>query len=80
MIPRVSRYRGLASSTLLIIKAGELDPAMEIPRNFTLEGSISQLYGEDKAKFLSFVKRILTWKPEDRSTAKDLLEDPWLRL
>jgi serine/threonine-protein kinase SRPK3 len=51
---------------------------MEIPENFTLENSISKLGGEDKIMFLGFVKRMLTWQPEERSTAKDLLSDPWL--
>ena len=32
----------------------------------------------DKEMFLAFVKGMLQWRPEDRKTAKDLLEDPWL--
>jgi serine/threonine-protein kinase SRPK3 len=63
---------------LLIIEVGKLDPAVEIPRNFTFENSISKLDGEEKRMFLAFVKRMLTWQPEYRSTAKDLLDDPWL--
>jgi serine/threonine protein kinase len=27
---------------------------------------------------LSFVKKMLKWKPEERSSAKELLGDPWL--
>lgn len=34
--------------------------------------------GEEKAKFIGFVKRMLKWNPEERSTAKELLDDPWL--
>ncbi|KAK2806624.1 hypothetical protein FQN51_006590 [Onygenales sp. PD_10] len=33
---------------------------------------------EDKAKFLRFIRRALTWMPEERATAKELLQDPWL--
>lgn len=28
--------------------------------------------------FLKFIRKMVTWKPEERSTAKELLEDPWL--
>jgi serine/threonine-protein kinase SRPK3 len=39
------------------------------------ESAISQLEGEEKTMFIRFVKRMLKWKPEERSTAKELLED-----
>jgi hypothetical protein len=52
---------------------------MEIPTKFSLENSISKISGEDKRMFLTFVKRMLKWEPKDRSTAQDLLDDPWLR-
>lgn len=32
---------------------------------------------EDRDRFLSFLKRMLAWLPEDRATAKELKEDPW---
>lgn len=47
-------------------------------RGTTLENTISNLSGEDKRLFLQFVARMLRWLPEDRATAKQLLEDPWL--
>jgi len=28
--------------------------------------------------FVEFVKKMVRWNPEDRSSAKDLLKDPWL--
>jgi serine/threonine-protein kinase SRPK3 len=28
--------------------------------------------------FIKFVKRMIKWRPEDRSTANELLDDPWL--
>lgn len=34
--------------------------------------------GEDKAQFLKFVRKMVTWKPEDRCSIEELLEDPWL--
>jgi hypothetical protein len=34
--------------------------------------------GEEKRRFVQFVKRMIAWRPEERSTAKELLDDPWL--
>lgn len=28
--------------------------------------------------FIEFVRRMIKWHPEERSTAKELLQDPWL--
>lgn len=42
---------------------------------YTLE---KQLYGEEKQLFIRFMRSMLKWLPEERSTAKQLLEDPWL--
>ncbi|KAI1154449.1 putative serine/threonine-protein kinase [Nemania diffusa] len=33
---------------------------------------------DDKSLFLNFMRRMLCWLPEDRATAKELKEDPWL--
>ncbi|KAK3061393.1 hypothetical protein LTS18_006357, partial [Coniosporium uncinatum] len=57
----------------------KLKPAIEIPTKISLESSITRISGEDKRMFLDFVGRMLKWQPKDRSTAKDLLNDPWLR-
>jgi hypothetical protein len=35
--------------------------------------------GEEKGLFLNFVRKMLQWLPEDRKTAKELREDPWLQ-
>ncbi|KAF1948632.1 kinase domain-containing protein [Byssothecium circinans] len=36
------------------------------------------LTGRNKVMFLDFVRGMLAWRPEDRKTARELLEDPWL--
>ena len=50
-----------------------------IPADVTLDNSILSLQGEDKRLFMDFIKKMLQWLPEDRKTAKELLEDPWLQ-
>ncbi|TKA70545.1 hypothetical protein B0A49_05806, partial [Cryomyces minteri] len=49
-----------------------------IPGDRNLLDTIPSLQGEDKLLFLAFVRKMLQWLPEDRRTAKELLEDPWL--
>ncbi|EON64188.1 hypothetical protein W97_03418 [Coniosporium apollinis CBS 100218] len=56
----------------------KLKPPVDIPADFSLENSLSKINGEDKRMFLDFVRKMLKWRPEDRSMAKDLLKDPWL--
>ncbi|KAL2049463.1 hypothetical protein ABVK25_010258 [Lepraria finkii] len=58
---------------------GNLKGPNATAHNFSFKSSVSKIGGEDKRMFLEFVSRMLTWQPEDRSTAKDLLNDPWLR-
>ncbi len=47
-----------------------------IPTNKTLEACDTKL--EENTKFLAFIRRALTWDPEKRPTARELLRDPWL--
>ncbi|KAJ5640608.1 hypothetical protein N7528_000233 [Penicillium herquei] len=43
-------------------------------------GSLEKrLSGSEKEQFISFLKSMLRWLPEERKTAKQLLDDPWLR-
>ncbi|OAX78133.1 CMGC/SRPK protein kinase [Emergomyces africanus] len=47
-----------------------------IPCNRTMEALATR--AENKSGFLRFIRRALTWLPEERATAKELLQDPWL--
>jgi serine/threonine protein kinase len=49
-----------------------------IPQDRSLESAEELLEGESKEKFLAFIRGMLQWRPEDRKTAKELLQDPWL--
>lgn len=48
-----------------------------IPKERTLDSQEDKL--EDKTLFLNFIRRALTWDPEQRPTARELLQDPWLQ-
>nr|KMM67263.1 LOW QUALITY PROTEIN: SR protein-specific kinase Dsk1 [Coccidioides posadasii RMSCC 3488] len=56
---------------------GRWKPDIEIPQA-SLEASEEFLRGRNKEIFLVFMRGMLQWRPEDRKTAKELLEDPWL--
>ncbi|AEO68037.1 uncharacterized protein THITE_2050733 [Thermothielavioides terrestris NRRL 8126] len=57
---------------------GQWTADIPIPENTSLEAAEAHLEGENKAAFLSFVRGMLQWRLEDRKTAKELLQDPWL--
>lgn len=81
MILTVSPYLTTGVNSILCIfthDAGKLKGTDLTPQNFSLESSIIKIGGQDKRMFLAFVSRMLKWQPEDRSTAKELLSDPWL--
>jgi len=58
---------------------GELLPIIhELIPQTSLEDTISHISGEEKREFLRFMRRILQWAPEDRPTATELLQDPFM--
>ncbi|KAK2756125.1 hypothetical protein FQN54_005533 [Arachnomyces sp. PD_36] len=52
--------------------------AIPIP-SISLEKLELNLSGSNKDLFLQFVRKMLQWTPEARQSAKELLDDPWLR-
>ncbi|KAJ5562376.1 hypothetical protein N7535_003171 [Penicillium sp. DV-2018c] len=44
----------------------------------TLESLENRLVGTEKESFLRFIRTMLKWLPEERRTARQLLDDPWL--
>lgn len=46
--------------------------------DISLEALAEGIEGEDVPGFLSFLRRILRWLPEERPTAGELMFDPWL--
>ncbi|KAK0385359.1 hypothetical protein NLU13_7835 [Sarocladium strictum] len=51
-----------------------------ITRDRTLADTVLHLQNEDKKQFLDFARSMLHWIPEKRSTAKELMEHPFLKL
>ncbi|KAL2863743.1 kinase-like domain-containing protein [Aspergillus lucknowensis] len=45
----------------------------------TFENTEEKLYGASKIAFLKFLRSMLAWVPDERKSARELLEDPWLQ-
>lgn len=58
---------------------GDWKADVDIPLGTSLASSVTRLEGKEKEMFLSFVRGMLQWRPEDRKTAAQLLQDPWLQ-
>ncbi|RMD43946.1 hypothetical protein DV735_g1232, partial [Chaetothyriales sp. CBS 134920] len=59
-------------------KGNWLDMA-PIPPNRTLEELLETRRLKDPSRFIAFLRRVLTWDPEQRPTAAELLQDPWFK-
>ena len=59
-------------------RLGKWNAGIPIPER-KLEDTVTGLEGEKKEAFLDFVRGMLQWRPEDRKTAAQLVDDPWLR-
>ena len=49
-----------------------------MPDSRPLEERITVLGGEDRDLFLRFMRKMLQWEPEKRSTAAELAKDEWI--
>ena len=64
--------------TLFANVAGQWRGEILVPDPTSLEESEENLEGSNKEAFLRFVRKMVQWRPEDRQTASQLLEDDWL--
>ena len=76
--PPLDYLRRTKTSSEYFDEAGNWKGEARIP-SMSLESSEENLEGEGKVLFLNFMRKMLRWVPEERETAKQLLEDPWLR-
>ncbi|KAF4187740.1 hypothetical protein CNMCM7927_003686 [Aspergillus lentulus] len=57
---------------------GNWKRTIEIP-SISFERLEGNLQGEPQRLFIQFLRKMLKWKPEERESARELLDDPWLR-
>lgn len=65
-----------------ILASGDFCVGIPIPESIPLERRETTLEGEDKKEdrecFLRFMRKMLQWEPEKRSSAGELAEDEWI--
>lgn len=66
----------ISSGKPLTDRPGRWKGSVPIPQK-SLESSEARLQGQEKALFLTFIRKMLQWKPEDRSGIRDLYTDEW---
>jgi serine/threonine-protein kinase SRPK3 len=57
---------------------GEFCAGIPIPGPAPLGHRLTSLEGEDGECFLRFMRKMLQWEPEKRSSARELAEDEWI--
>lgn len=70
---------GASILTDLFIVAGQFLHDSLIPAR-KLEAAAPSLEEKERQAFLSFISCMLTWVPEERKTARELMEHPFLNL
>jgi serine/threonine protein kinase len=76
--PKELLERGSTSATYFD-EEGQFRHPKLIREGFSFESSITRFKGKDKELFIDFAKKMICWLPEERWTAKQLLEHPWLK-
>lgn len=73
-IQNLLRPHLLTSSLKGQFKHSDLIP----PDTFNFKSLTHSLAEDEKVPFLEFASKMLRWIPEERATAEDLYNDPWL--
>jgi hypothetical protein len=61
-----------------VTSLGDFRNEIDIPESASLVQQEISLEGERKEMFLAMMNRMLQWDPAQRSSAKELAEDPWI--
>ena len=77
--PKELLERGDATATYFD-ENGEYRKPEHINTDVTWESSITRMKGEEKEMFIDFAKKMICWLPEERWTAKQLLDHPFLTM
>lgn len=64
-------------ASLLNYSLGTWRDVVPLP-NISLEAAEKRLQGEEKELFLTFLRKMLQWRPEDRKGIQDVFMDEWL--
>ncbi|KAG5933719.1 hypothetical protein E4U60_004317 [Claviceps pazoutovae] len=76
--PSPSLLPGASLRSKFFSDAGEFCADISIPESEPLGQSETVLEGEDRDRFLRFMRKMLQWDPEKRSSAEELAEDEWV--
>ena len=76
--PKALLDRGKTSATYFDENGKFRQP--KLIKETSFEGSILHMRGYEKDVFIDFIKKMLAWLPEDRWTAKQLLDHPFLHM
>ncbi|KIW85314.1 hypothetical protein Z517_00704 [Fonsecaea pedrosoi CBS 271.37] len=76
--PPVSFLERSETSWKYFDHSGRLTTGVDLSDKQSLDTREERLDGENKRLFLEFVKSMLRWDPNERLTARELLDDPWL--
>jgi serine/threonine protein kinase len=77
--------RGRRSGEFFDLSTGEFRAGIPLPAARSLEDRETTLLAagsgqqQDRAAFLRLMRKMLQWEPEKRSSARELLEDEWIR-
>lgn len=58
---------------------GHFNAGINLPASTSLEALEANLIGKEKVQFLNFMRKMLQWDPDQRSSAEELFQDPWLQ-
>ena len=75
--PKALLERGDATATYFD-ENGEFRKPEWINKDLTFECAITKMRNEEKELFIDFAKKMICWLPEERWTAKQLLDHPFL--
>ncbi|KAK1835361.1 serine threonine protein kinase [Podospora conica] len=67
------------SSHKFFTDTGEFRPGVKLPGAMSLGKRESSLEGESKEKFIAMMHKMLQWEPSERSSAKQLADDAWIK-
>lgn len=63
----------------MLTLSGVFTAGIDLPATTSLEEMERHLAMDEKRRFIEFMRKMLQWAPERRSTAEELFQDAWLQ-